>query len=120
MERRVLMGRRRLCNKQRSADRTRWFTPDLVFAGFALSIFSVGLYLVSHRARPMGTESIRISLGKPCASRCERALGVASPDSFERAGGVARSSNFCSASGSGGISGMDHGAEKCSDGLFLS
>ena len=116
----VSLGRRRLYHTQRAANCAQRSASDLVFARFAVAVFPAGLYNVSHRARAVGYESHRLSLDQPYTSRGERVVGVACSSAFERAGFVARGGDLCPASGASGISCVDYGTQKCSDGVLLS
>src|SRR5262249_29975710 len=93
--------------------------PDLVFARVAVAVFSAHLYLIPDRTHALGAQAHWLSLGQYSSphSKCVAPMATA-----KRAGSSRRvfgGGHFRVAPCSGGISGMDHGAEECADGFFL-
>src|SRR6266508_3092282 len=73
----------------------------------------------SHRARALGTESKRLSFDQSCTAYFQRTPGVVGAGAVESPGSMAGWSNFCAASRAGGISRLDHGTQKCTNGVLL-
>ena len=112
MARGLHLGRRCLCDAESAADGAGRVETDLVFAGFAVAIFSTHLHHILAGAQAVGAGSGGLSLGQHFVTRRERAAGVAVAETVGRAGGLAGGGDLCAASGAGGIRRLDYRAEK--------
>ncbi len=87
--------------------------------GVFIFVLVLAAVTISNRARGLGPRSNRLSLGESSAAYCQRTAGVVGAGAVKGSGSMAGWSNFCVASRAGGIGRLDHGTQKCTNGLLL-